>query len=205
MSRTLGGRNARVDSNTLVHLGGSGNSHRLWRAINAILDLRAASTHANPDRPIRSTRGIHLPRERRWTDWPSTLFVMNVDGSNLHRLSKYPGGGLYAEADPAWSPDGSSLAYWSVAYGVTITNAAGGIPQSAFLEPAAFGTGSSPAWSPDGTTLAFNMARSDANPSERISVMSLQTGTTQRVILDAYDPTYSPDGKRIAFTSTRRQ
>jgi len=99
-------------------------------------------------------------------DRPQQMYVMNPDGSNLRRFtndqtygSAYAGTS-FAEGEPAWSPTGLEVAFWSVGFGVTIANAdgshahsltgltpVGGVPSLRF--------GASPDWSPDGKWIVF--------------------------------------------------
>lgn len=109
------------------------------------------------------------------------VYVMNADGSDVHRLTS-PCGPLppgssctqSAEGSPAWSPDGSQIAFASWAYGLVIISSDGsGVWRSVYTEPCGptrphcFSVGgedphssmsvhTGSAWSPDGTALVFN-------------------------------------------------
>jgi Tol biopolymer transport system component len=154
-----------------------------------------------PLNPAWSPDGKRIAFERStdWTNWPTTVFVMNVDGSNLHHASSNIGPTEYAEAAPAWSPDGSSLAYWSNAYGIAITDANGGTPRSILSDPGVM-SDSKPAWSTDGASLAINTDRFNADKTRSIMVVSVLTHATQLLILEGYDAAFSPDGKHIAYS-----
>ena len=62
-----------------------------------------------------------------WSCRTHEIYIMNADGSGLTRLTNYPGN----DSSPAWSPDGSKLAFASERDGnleVYVMNADGSIP-----------------------------------------------------------------------------
>ncbi|MFY9580726.1 MAG: hypothetical protein WAQ33_15540, partial [Gaiellaceae bacterium] len=80
------------------------------------------------------------------------VYVMNADGSGQTRLTTDPAN----DSDPAWSPDGSKIAFASLRDGnseIYVMNADGtGAPTRITDDPAA---DAFPAWSPNGQKIAF--------------------------------------------------
>ena len=104
---------------------------------------------------------------------------------------------------PAWSPDGSKIAYVSFEKKKPIIFVQS-LTTGQRLTLASFkGNNSAPAWSPDGTKLAIVLSHS-AN-SQLYTINADGTGLKQVTKSGAIDtePAWSPDGKWIYFTSDR--
>lgn len=114
------------------------------------------------------------------------------------------------KGNPAWAPDGSSIAVWDV----TFTDSDDRIEGLWLVNPEledqelrglpAF-PGITPAWSPDGSRMAY--ADSSASTSEYDLFTARPDGTDPvRLTFSPGDdgyPAWSPDGTRIAFVSHR--
>lgn len=128
-----------------------------------------------------------------------SLMVADADGHNPLPVvrSRQP------LLSPAWSPDGTELAYVSFEAGnsaIWLQEIATG----ARREVASFkGINGAPAFAPDGRRLALTLSRS-GNPE--IYVMELATGEltqlTRHWSIDT-EPSWTPDGRSIIFTSDR--
>ena len=114
-------------------------------------------------------------------DLPQGIYTVDVDNG--------VGGLLVPNArQPAYSPDGSRLAYVGPD-GIVVARVDGSEPR---LLPSS-GNGSSPAWSPDGTAIAFNQ--------NGALVVARVDGSGRRVIAStgSSPPVWSPGGRLIAF------
>jgi serine/threonine protein kinase/Tol biopolymer transport system component len=129
----------------------------------------------------------------------SSLYMINADGTGLTTLTIIPG----SDNDPAWSPDGTRIAFTSVRDGrkeiytlavdtgivTRLTNSTGDIENS------------QPAWSPFSNQIAYTVKRFGAY---QIWVMS-DTGTSNVQIARSgqqlwdYLPTWGTDGQTILF------
>lgn len=136
------------------------------------------------------------------------IYIMDADGQNRHRF--FAGNlisGMQQETDPAWSPDGTRIAFIGQtvvdglsSYDVYVAQADG---LSAPVNVTNLGGVSifsdQIAWSPDGLKLAFHTGRDIqvVNADGSGGLVNL-TNTPNS---DESDPAWSPDGKRIAYSS----
>jgi TolB protein len=116
------------------------------------------------------------------------IYAMNVDGSNVRRLTS--GGGWMH----SWSPDASRIAFLSK-QSVHVMNADGSDPRLLIANTGDGGIG----WSPDGRRIAFEM-------KGQIAVMD-PDGKGARLLTRAggMSPSWSPDGTKIAFAGWRNK
>jgi Tol biopolymer transport system component len=126
---------------------------------------------------------------------------MNADGSGQTRITNNPAN----DFEPAWSPDGSKIAFWrdnggSYGYDIYVMNADG----SSQTRLTTGGNNYEPSWSTDGKKIVFTSGR-DLYYDE-IYVMNAdgtgQTRLTFNTIVDV-EPAWSPDGSKIVFVSDR--
>jgi Tol biopolymer transport system component len=124
--------------------------------------------------------------------------VVNVDGTSLQSFGDR-GPGVGRGTNPAWSPDGTKIAY-DYESDIYVIEVDGVGPQ------VQLGVGCSPAWSPDGSQIAFEFDGPSAEPE--IFVMnadgSARLNLTNRPPLLDREPTWSPDGSQIAFRRLNR-
>ena len=104
---------------------------------------------------------------------------------------------------PAWSPDGSHLAYVTFEQGRAIIYVQSLFTRQRFALASFEGSNSAPAWSPDGKQLAIVLTR-DGTSSLYI-VRPDGSGLRRLTYTDAIDtePSFSPDGRFLVFASDR--
>jgi Tol biopolymer transport system component len=131
------------------------------------------------------------------------IFVINADGSGLTNLTSGfldQNGNNSSEQRPAWSPDGTKIAFQSG--DVWTMNADGSNPIRLTTHPSG-ATNGAPNWSPDGTKIVFQSDRDAPNTfADSIYVMNADgTGQTRLTVTPSADraPVWSPDGQRIAY------
>jgi hypothetical protein len=141
---------------------------------------------------------------------PSSVFVMNADGSNLRRVVGIDGIELSA---PDWSPNGQKLVFVGLAeatseaepkYSDLFTVGVDGSGLRNLTESPTINE-STPSWSPDGDLIAYR--RNDGGTSNSIQLIDT-SGRPAGTFFDGADASeigeldWSPDGRVIAFTSS---
>ncbi len=129
------------------------------------------------------------------------LFVMNIDGTGVRRLTTHPD----SETSPTWSPNGSQIAFVSDRTGkpqLYLMSADG--PGREERLPIPDGEADRPTWAPAPYNEIAYYART--GPGYDIKVFELGSRTTRQLTFGEgsnESPSYSPTGRHLAFTSTR--
>lgn len=188
----------------LIYAGGMASASRLWilqpgtgRNPRAIpLQIPATEPSPSPD-------GRRVAFTGTDEDDNVDIYVVNRDGSNLVRLTW----GSSIDDQPAWSPDGNTIAFRSTRSGwsdVWVMNANGARPRRLTPLPGADDVripedmSERPAWSPDGRYIAYSRT---IGAGAWIEVMNADGSGKRALTQGSLDnqPTWSPDGRIVTF------
>jgi Tol biopolymer transport system component len=141
-------------------------------------------------------------------DGDADIYTMNADGSGIVQVTNAPGqnGFSVRDDDPAWSPDGGSIAFTRMVTSLdgeeTIETRTIWIIDSDGSDQRMIVEGSDPTWSPDGRSIAFAKG----------SIFVVELGGSVNILTDPVDPvgvagetlsdhspSWSPNGQEIVF------
>ncbi len=125
------------------------------------------------------------------------IFVMDPDGSDVTQLTS----GRRAALEPAWSSDGTRIAF---------SGEAGGGRELFILEPSgrtrqlttllSRGEAWQPTWSPDDSAIAFVI--NSADPTVTIATIDVDSGRMDASVIPvAFSPDWAPNDDRLAYTA----
>ncbi len=127
------------------------------------------------------------------------LQVADADSQNAFTVTRSP----EPIISPAWSPDGSRLAYVSFEHRKPVIYVQDLAEGKRRVLANFHGSNSAPAWSPDGRKLAITLSKDEVS---QIYLIDAKGGEPQRIArsqgLDT-EPVFSPDGRWLYFTSDR--
>ncbi|MDQ2943028.1 MAG: hypothetical protein M3R21_05075 [Candidatus Dormibacteraeota bacterium] len=145
-----------------------------------------------------------------------SIWIINIAGTGLQEVTNNAAGSLREDHRPAWSPDGTRLAFARTDYSMspvlkaifTIATDGSDLRQ---VTPWALDS-DNPEWSPDGSLIAFDSPAAALLPGREQNIFTIHpdgTGLNQLTAhLSAaadgsqgtFDASWSPDGTRMIFT-----
>jgi tricorn protease len=168
-------------------------------AIHVAPDLPATRPHFTDAVPYIQSADISPTGVRAVFEARGDVFTAPAEKGDVRDITRTPG---VAERDPAWSPDGSKIAYFSDAggeYHLVVRGQSGlGPEMSIKLDGPSFYY--APVWSPDGKRIAYT--------DKRLKLWYVDLAKQQSVAVDSepYEhpersltPVWSPDGKWLSY------
>jgi tricorn protease len=163
-------------------------------AVLLLVTLDAWFGHAQEPRPLLLQKPT-VNRTHVVFVYGDDLWIVGREGGDARRLTT----GLHA-TDPAFSPDGTQLAFTGEAQGnqdVYVMPAAGGPARRLTYHP---GGDRAVGWTPDGKHVLFRSFRESHDSFPRLFTVAVEGGLPRALPLPkGYQGSYSPDGKHIAY------
>jgi len=175
----------------------SGKAHQV--SVDVSADLPEVRARVSPAPAEIENSGISPTGVRAVFEAHGDIFTVPAKESSTRDLTNTPG---VEERDPAWSPDGQSIAYFSDESGqyalhVRSQTGLGEVKKFPLADTATFYF--HPVWSPDSKMIAFH--------DNALGIWVLDTTNGKAGVIDRsvvndgdYDAAWSPDSKWLAYT-----
>lgn len=148
------------------------------------------------DRPLLLQKPA-ISRTQLVFSYAGDLWIAPREGGEAHRLTVGPG----IETDPAFSPDGSLVAFTGEYDGnldVYVVPASGGVPRRLTWHP---DPDQVVGWTPDGKRILFRSPRHSFVRTTRLFTVPVEGGFPEELPLPmAVQGAFSPDGAHLAYT-----
>lgn len=168
-------------------------------SISITADLPATRPHYVQAAPYIQKAGISPTGKRAVFEARGEIITVPAGKGDIRNLTQTPG---VCERDPAWSPDGQSIAYFSDEsgeYELIIADQKGARKRAYNLGRPSFYHG--PVWSPDSSRIAFT------DKALNLYCLTVESGAIALVDTDTYDhpersldPAWSPDSAWLVYT-----
>ncbi len=178
-------------------------------AIQPTVPLTPSPTDTPPPQPsptalpAPAVSNGHLIAFVSTRDGNGEIYVMNVDGSDVRRLTNW----RLWDGYPSWSPDGKQIAYYSYLadkeWVIKVMDADGGNQRQVTDNGICDGA---PHWSPDGTRIAYSSAADCIAEHREIYVVNADGSNPRNLTqhdADDMGSSWSPDSRQIVFASNR--
>jgi Tol biopolymer transport system component len=191
-----------TQSQPMVEIGGGRNQIVYWAQSDSSVDIYLVNLQGERENPTVigegqsadwSPDGSKIVFVDSVSDEMDELFIMNSDGSGRRQITESESGSW----DPAWSPDGDSIAFSRGRSGIYIYELRNDTEQLVLEGDDDYYF---PSWSPDGKQIAFL-----TNRGQLVSTLMVidRDGSNPRVISGSANwsspPDWSPDGSWIAY------